>query len=87
MQANVEAAFPAWQITDVIDADTDPDPIARVQRRRGVLPASPKVTSAARTRGAPPRRANADAPPHLLLHGGQVIASPGHLNGRRHFTR
>jgi SAM-dependent methyltransferase len=29
-QADVEAAFPAWQITDVIDADTDPDPIARV---------------------------------------------------------
>ena len=29
-QADVEAAFPAWRITDVIDADTDPDPIARV---------------------------------------------------------
>ena len=29
-QADVEAAFPGWQITDVIDADTDPDPIARV---------------------------------------------------------
>ena len=29
-QADVEAAFPAWQITDVIDADTDPDPIARM---------------------------------------------------------
>lgn len=29
-QADVEAAFPAWQITDVIDADTDPDPVARV---------------------------------------------------------
>ncbi len=29
-QADVEAAFPAWQITDAIDADTDPDPIARV---------------------------------------------------------
>jgi hypothetical protein len=26
----VEAAFPGWQITDVIEADTDPDPIARV---------------------------------------------------------
>ena len=31
-QADVEAAFPAWRITDVIDADTDPDPIARVFR-------------------------------------------------------
>lgn len=29
-QADVEAAFPAWRITDVIDADTEPDPIARV---------------------------------------------------------
>lgn len=29
-QADVEAAFPAWRITDVVDADTDPDPIARV---------------------------------------------------------
>ncbi len=29
-RADVEAAFPAWQITDAIDADTDPDPIARV---------------------------------------------------------
>ena len=29
-KADVEAAFPAWQITDAIDADTDPDPIARV---------------------------------------------------------
>lgn len=29
-QADVEAAFPAWQVTDVIDADTDPDPVARV---------------------------------------------------------
>jgi SAM-dependent methyltransferase len=28
-QADVEAAFPAWRVTDVIDADTDPDPIAR----------------------------------------------------------
>lgn len=27
---DVEAAFPAWRITDVIDADTDPDPIARL---------------------------------------------------------
>jgi SAM-dependent methyltransferase len=29
---DVEAAFPAWWITDVIDADTDPDPIARLFR-------------------------------------------------------
>ena len=29
-QADVETAFPAWQIDDVINADTDPDPIARV---------------------------------------------------------
>lgn len=29
-QADVEAAFPAWRITDVIDADNDPDLIARV---------------------------------------------------------
>lgn len=29
-QADLEAAFPAWQITDTIEADTDPDPIARV---------------------------------------------------------
>jgi SAM-dependent methyltransferase len=29
---DVEAAFPAWRITDVIDADTDPDPIARLFR-------------------------------------------------------
>jgi SAM-dependent methyltransferase len=29
-QADVQAAFPGWQITDVIEADTDPDPIARV---------------------------------------------------------
>jgi hypothetical protein len=28
--ADVAAAFPAWQITDVIAADTDPDPIARM---------------------------------------------------------
>jgi SAM-dependent methyltransferase len=27
---DVEQAFPGWQITQVIDADTDPDPIARV---------------------------------------------------------
>lgn len=27
---DVEAAFPAWQITDVEVADTDPDPIARL---------------------------------------------------------
>ena len=29
-QDDVEAAFPAWQITDVEVADTDPDPIARL---------------------------------------------------------
>ncbi len=29
-QADVEAAFPAWQITDAIEADSDPDAIARV---------------------------------------------------------
>ena len=28
-QSDVEAAFPAWGITDTIEADTDPDPIAR----------------------------------------------------------
>jgi SAM-dependent methyltransferase len=27
---DVEQAFPGWRITEVIDADTDPDPIARV---------------------------------------------------------
>lgn len=27
---DVEAAFPAWQITDVVEADADPDPLARV---------------------------------------------------------
>ena len=27
--SDIEAAFPAWQITDVEVADTDPDPIAR----------------------------------------------------------
>jgi hypothetical protein len=26
--SEIEAAFPAWQITDVEVADTDPDPIA-----------------------------------------------------------
>jgi SAM-dependent methyltransferase len=31
-QTDVEAAFPGWRITDVIDADNDPDPIARVLR-------------------------------------------------------
>lgn len=31
-QGDVEAAFPAWQITDVEVADTDPDPIARLFR-------------------------------------------------------
>lgn len=28
-QADVEAAFPGWAVTAVVDADTDPDPIAR----------------------------------------------------------
>ena len=28
-QSDVEAAFPAWRITDTIEADSDPDPIAR----------------------------------------------------------
>jgi hypothetical protein len=27
--SDIEAAFPAWQITDVEVADTDPEPIAR----------------------------------------------------------
>jgi hypothetical protein len=27
--SDIEAAFPAWQITDVETADTDPEPIAR----------------------------------------------------------
>ena len=27
---DVEEAFPAWVITDVVDADADPDPIAKV---------------------------------------------------------
>jgi SAM-dependent methyltransferase len=31
-QADVEEAFPGWTVTDVRDADTDPDPIARVFR-------------------------------------------------------
>ena len=29
-RAEVEAAFPDWEITDVVVADTDPDPIARL---------------------------------------------------------
>jgi SAM-dependent methyltransferase len=29
-QADVEAAFPAWRVVDVVDADSDPDPIARL---------------------------------------------------------
>lgn len=29
-QADVEEAFPSWRVTDVIEADTDPDPIARI---------------------------------------------------------
>jgi SAM-dependent methyltransferase len=28
-QADVEAAFPGWVVTDIADADTNPDPIAR----------------------------------------------------------
>ena len=28
-RADVEAAFPAWRITDVVDADTEPDPLAK----------------------------------------------------------
>jgi SAM-dependent methyltransferase len=31
-QADVEEAFPGWTVTDVADADTDPDPIARTFR-------------------------------------------------------
>jgi len=31
-QADVEEAFPQWVVTAVIDADTDPDPIARAFR-------------------------------------------------------
>jgi hypothetical protein len=27
-QADVEAAFPGWEVTEVVAADTDPDPIA-----------------------------------------------------------
>jgi SAM-dependent methyltransferase len=29
-QADVEEAFPSWAVTAVVDADTDPDPIARL---------------------------------------------------------
>ncbi len=29
-QADVEQAFPDWEVTDVINADTDPDPISRI---------------------------------------------------------
>lgn len=29
-QTDVEEAFPGWAVTAVVDADTDPDPIARV---------------------------------------------------------
>src|ERR671919_450408 len=28
-EADVERAFPAWRITDVVDADSEPDPLAR----------------------------------------------------------
>jgi len=31
-QGDVEAAFPTWTVTDVAEADTDPDPIARAFR-------------------------------------------------------
>lgn len=31
-RADVEDAFPAWEITDVVDADSDPDPLARALR-------------------------------------------------------
>lgn len=31
-QADVEAAFPLWEVTEVVDADTDPDPISRLLR-------------------------------------------------------
>ena len=31
-RADVERAFPDWEITDVVAADTDPDPIARLFR-------------------------------------------------------
>jgi hypothetical protein len=29
-RADVEEAFPDWQVTDEVDADSEPDPIARV---------------------------------------------------------
>jgi SAM-dependent methyltransferase len=29
-QADIESAFPGWEITDVVVADTEPDPIARL---------------------------------------------------------
>ena len=31
-RADVEEAFPGWQIADVVEADSDPDPIARAFR-------------------------------------------------------
>jgi hypothetical protein len=31
-QADIEAAFPGWEVTDVVVADTEPDPIARLFR-------------------------------------------------------
>ncbi len=31
-QVDVEDAFPGWEVTAVVDADTDPDPIARAFR-------------------------------------------------------
>jgi SAM-dependent methyltransferase len=31
-QADVEAAFPGWEVSEVVDADTDPDPLSRMLR-------------------------------------------------------
>ena len=31
-QRDVEAAFPGWEVTTVVDADSDPDPISRIFR-------------------------------------------------------
>lgn len=47
-RADVERAFPDWEITDVEVADTEPDPIARLFKfRRAFLPAAPRVTTGA----------------------------------------
>ena len=32
-QGEVEEAFPGWEVTSVVEADTDPDPIADLPRR------------------------------------------------------